>query len=308
MPLTEETRSRIDDLLATNEVVLFMKGTPQQPQCGFSATVTGLLGGIVPDYTTVNVLEDQEIREGIKEYSQWPTIPQLYIRNEFVGGCDVIQQMHATGDLHSSLGVEVGEDVTPTISISESASKAIGDVAQQNPGSAVHLKITANWNHEFSMSPPRGHEVVASSNGIEVLLDRDSARRADGLEIDMVEGPQGGGFSISNPNAPAPVKQMEVEDLKAKLDAGDSFQLLDVRDMDERERAVIEGSKMLDSATVAEIEKLPKETELVFHCHSGVRSQSAAEHFRGLGFVNVSNVAGGIDAWSQRIDSSVARY
>ncbi|MFT4580857.1 MAG: monothiol glutaredoxin [Gammaproteobacteria bacterium] len=308
MPLNEETRSRIDDLLTTNDVVLFMKGTPQQPQCGFSATVIGILGGIVPNYATVNVLEDPEIRDGIKEYSQWPTIPQLYIRNEFVGGCDVIQQMYATGDLHSSLGIEVGEDVTPSISISKSAAEAIENVAKQNPGSGVHLKITANWNHEFSMSPAKGHEVVVSSNGIDVLLDRDSARRADGLEIDMTEGPQGGGFSISNPNAPAPVKQMEVEDLKAKLDAGESFQLLDVRGADERDRAVIEGSKILDGTTATEIEKLPKDTELVFYCHSGVRSQSAAEHFRGLGFINVSNVVGGIDAWSERIDSSVPRY
>jgi monothiol glutaredoxin len=308
MPITEETRTRIDSLLSSNEVVLFMKGTPQQPQCGFSATVIGILGGIVPSYATVNVLEDAEIREGIKEYSQWPTIPQLYIKEEFVGGCDVIQQMHSTGELHSTLGLDAGEVAEPKLSISDSAAKAISNVADQNPCSAVHLKISANWNHEFSVSPAKGHEISALSNGIEILLDRDSAQRADGLEVDMVEGPTGGGFSITNPNAPPPVAQIEVEDVKAKIDAGEALELMDVREISERERASIEGSVLVDQSVVNRIEGLPKDTQLIFHCHTGVRSQSAAEHFRGLGFTNVANMVGGIDAWSDRIDSAIAKY
>ncbi len=308
MPLDDQTRSRIESLLASNEVVLFMKGTPQQPQCGFSATVTGILGGIVSDYATVNVLEDPEIREGIKEFSQWPTIPQLYIHKEFVGGCDVIQQMYASGDLHTSLGFEAGEIVVPEITISDSAAKAINEVAAQNPGSAIHLKIDAKWNHEFSLSPASGHEIKASSNGIDILLNRDSAQRAQGLELDMVDDPQGGGFSIHNPNAPPPVGQMEVEELKAKLDAGDALELYDVREMHERDRAAIQGSKFLDQETAAQIESLAKDTLLVFHCHSGVRSQSAAEYFRERGFTNTYNLVGGIDAWSQRIDPEVPRY
>jgi monothiol glutaredoxin len=308
MSLTDQVRSRIETLLASNDVVLFMKGTPQQPQCGFSATVTGILGGIVTDYATVNVLEDAEIREGIKAFSQWPTIPQLYVREEFVGGCDVIQQMHASGELHKSLGFEAGEVVIPNITISDSAAKAINEVAGQNPGSAVHLKIDAKWNHEFSLSPASGHEITASSNGIDILLNRDSARRAQGLEIDMTDDPQGGGFSIHNPNSPPPIGQMEVEELKAKLDAGDALELFDVREMHERERAAIAGSKFLDKETAAEVEALAKDTLLVFHCHSGVRSQSAAEYFRELGFTNTYNLVGGIDAWSQRIDAEVPRY
>lgn len=308
MSLNDQVRSRIETLLASNEVVLFMKGTPQQPQCGFSATVTGILGGIVSDYATVNVLEDPEIRDGIKAFSQWPTIPQLYIREEFVGGCDVIQQMYASGELHTYLGFEAGEIVVPEITISDSAAKAINNVAGQNPGSAVHLKIDAKWNHEFSLSPASGHEIKASSNGVDILLNRDSAQRAQGLELDMTDDPQGGGFSIRNPNAPPPVGQIQVEDLKAKLDAGEALELFDVREMHERERAAIAGSKFLDKETAAQIESLAKDTLLVFHCHTGVRSQSAAEHFRGLGFTNTYNLVGGIDAWSQRVDPEVPRY
>ncbi|HJP36788.1 MAG TPA: Grx4 family monothiol glutaredoxin, partial [Gammaproteobacteria bacterium] len=99
MSLNDQTRSRIESMIASKEVVLFMKGTPQQPQCGFSAAVSGILNGVVADYATVDVLEDPEIREAIKVYSQWPTIPQLYVREEFVGGCDVVQQMYTSGDL-----------------------------------------------------------------------------------------------------------------------------------------------------------------------------------------------------------------
>ena len=308
MPLNDQVRSRIESLLASNDVVLFMKGTPQQPQCGFSATVTGILGGIVTDYATVNVLEDPEIREGIKAFSQWPTIPQLYIRQEFVGGCDVIQQMYASGELHSSLGFELGEIVVPEITISDSAAKTMKEVAAQNPGSAIHLKIDSKWNHEFSLSPAKGHEIVASCNGVDILLNRDSAERAQGLELDMVDDPNGDGFSIRNPNAPPPVGKMEVEELKAKLDAGEALELYDVREMHERERAAIAGSKFLDKETAAHIESMPKDTQLIFHCHSGVRSQSAAEYFREQGFTNTHNLVGGIDAWSQRIDPEVPRY
>ena len=308
MSLDENTRSRIETIIASNDVVLFMKGTPQQPQCGFSATVTGILNGIVGDYATVNVLEDPEIREGIKAFSEWPTIPQLYVNREFVGGCDVVQQMYASGDLHSTLGVDAPEVVVPTITISDAAKKAIDSVREQNPLGAVHLRIDASWNHEFSLHPAAGHEIVASSNGIDVLFDRDSAARADGLEIEMTEGPHGGGFSIRNPNAPPPVGQMAVETLKEKLDHNESLELLDVRDIAERERASIEGSKLLDRAMADYIESLPKDTQLVFHCHTGVRSQQAAEYFRARGFTNTHNLVGGIDAWSERIDPDVPRY
>ena len=204
MSLNDQTRSRIESMIASKEVVLFMKGTPQQPQCGFSAAVSGILNGVVADYATVDVLEDPEIREAIKVYSQWPTIPQLYVREEFVGGCDVVQQMYTSGDLHRTLGMEPAELVTPEITISDAAAGAIRDATGHHSDGAVHLKIDASWNHEFSLRPPQGHEIAVEANGIEILFDRDSAARAPGLEVDMADGPQGGGFNIRNPNAPDP--------------------------------------------------------------------------------------------------------
>ena len=101
MSLSPVLKERIDSLVNSNRIVLFMKGTPAQPQCGFSARTIGILNNIVDDYETVNVLADQEIREGIKTYSDWPTIPQLYVDGEFQGGCDLVTEMYNRGDLHS---------------------------------------------------------------------------------------------------------------------------------------------------------------------------------------------------------------
>jgi len=90
---------RIDEMVKANDVVLYMKGTKEMPQCGFSSRVAGVLNYMGVEFSDVNVLADEEIRQGIKEYSDWPTIPQLYIKGEFVGGCDIITEMTLSGEL-----------------------------------------------------------------------------------------------------------------------------------------------------------------------------------------------------------------
>ena len=106
MPSSEELRQRLRSLLASNDVLLFMKGNRAFPQCGFSARVVQILDSLLPAYTTVDVLADGEIRQGIKEYSSWPTIPQLYIKGELIGGSDIVASLYATGELHRKLGLE----------------------------------------------------------------------------------------------------------------------------------------------------------------------------------------------------------
>jgi monothiol glutaredoxin len=101
--MNDATRQRIDDLVKSHRVVLFMKGDRQVPQCGFSATVVQILDQLLPDYATLDVLQDPEIRDGIKEYSSWPTIPQLYVGGEFQGGCDIVREMYGTGELEKLL-------------------------------------------------------------------------------------------------------------------------------------------------------------------------------------------------------------
>ncbi len=104
MSLDTATRQRIDDLVKKHRVLLFMKGDRSFPQCGFSATVVQILDNLIPDYETLDVLRDPAIRDGIKTYSAWPTIPQLYIDGEFQGGCDIVRELSASGELKEKLG------------------------------------------------------------------------------------------------------------------------------------------------------------------------------------------------------------
>ena len=101
--MDENTKNLIENHIDTNEVCLFMKGTPDAPQCGFSMAVSNMLKILEVDFKGINVLEDQNLREGIKIFSDWPTIPQLYIKKEFVGGCDIVKEMYENGELQKIL-------------------------------------------------------------------------------------------------------------------------------------------------------------------------------------------------------------
>ena len=98
-----EINEKIENLIKDNEVCLFMKGTPDSPQCGFSMAVTNVLKHLNVNFKGVNVLEDENLRKGIKDFSDWPTIPQLYIKEEFIGGCDIIKEMFEKGELKKIL-------------------------------------------------------------------------------------------------------------------------------------------------------------------------------------------------------------
>ena len=99
--MDQQTNELIKNEIENNEVCLFMKGTPDAPQCGFSMATSNILKVLEVNFKGVNVLENQNLREGIKVFSDWPTIPQLYVKNEFVGGCDIIREMHENGELTS---------------------------------------------------------------------------------------------------------------------------------------------------------------------------------------------------------------
>ncbi len=98
-----EANARIKEIVTSNDVVLFMKGTPLFPQCGFSSKAISILDYLGAPYETIDVLQDMEVRQGIKAYSDWPTIPQLYIKGEFVGGSDIMMEMYEAGELHQAL-------------------------------------------------------------------------------------------------------------------------------------------------------------------------------------------------------------
>jgi monothiol glutaredoxin len=306
MPLDDTLRSRLDDLVKAHRVILFMKGTRRAPACGFSAQVVSILDELVPSYETVDVLASPEVRDGIKEYSQWPTIPQLYVEGRFVGGCDIVKEMHAAGDLGKLLGVS-DEAPAPIITITPAAVAALRG-AREADGDELHLEIDPRFQYGLFFGPRQGNEVAADAAGVIVLMDRATARRADGLSIDYVEGPGGAGFKIESPHEPPKVKQLSPAELKAMMDARERFELLDVRTPRERAIASIPGARMLDAEGQEWLARLPKDTPIVFHCHHGGRSQAAAEHYLGAGFQKVYNVRGGIDAWSLTVDPKVPRY
>ena len=104
--MDDKTKSIIQNHIDTNDVCLFMKGTPDAPQCGFSMAVSNMLKILEVNFKSINVLEDQSIREGIKIFSDWPTIPQLYVKKEFVGGCDIVKEMYSDGELQKVLNVK----------------------------------------------------------------------------------------------------------------------------------------------------------------------------------------------------------
>jgi len=309
MSLDPETRDRIQSLVESNEVLLFMKGDRQSPQCGFSATVVGILDHVIPRYATVDVLSDPAIREGVKAFSEWPTIPQLYVRGEFLGGCDILQESFATGELHAQLGVALPTPPLVRLTITPAAAEQLRRAAGDAPdGHALHLSVDARYRSRLTLQPRQEGGLVAESEGIALHLDPLSASRAEGAVIDLGKAKGGVAFQVHLPQAPNVVRPMSVAQLRERLNRGDEVALFDVRTPQERDTARIEGSVLVDAAEAQRIETLPTDTLLVFYCHHGQRSQAAAHHFASLGFTNVHNLEGGIDAWSQEIDPSVPRY
>ncbi len=305
--LSTELRQRIDTLLNSNAVVLFMKGSPAQPSCGFSSKASSILNDLLGDYAHVDVLADAEIREGIKVYGQWPTIPQLYVKGELIGGSDIIDEMFNSGELHQVLGVPAPVRITPVLHISPAAAKAIAQALDNaESGLALHLSVDARFQSQFQLKPLKGNEIMAEAEGIKVYFDLASAPRADGISIDWIEDVRGSGLAIDNPNAPAKVQSLSVEALNKDLQ---NYRVIDVRP--QQSRAIAEfphPHDVLDEDSFETLAALPKETPLAFLCHHGNSSRQAAEHFRGLGFTRLFNVEGGIDAWAEQIDKSVPRY
>ena len=307
MSLDPTTRVRIETMLKDHRVVLFMKGDSQQPMCGFSAAATNTLNELLPDYYTVNVLEDPEIREGIKAYGEWPTIPQLYVEGELVGGSDIIRQLYTSGELHQLFGVSAPDRTPPVITITDAAAEAIRQGTANAQGVALHLEIGPDHSAGFQLAPAGEHDIVAHANGLEVHFDPASAQRAKGIVIDWVSTVQGEGLSLKFPGAQE-IKSLSVQELKTRLAAG-NITLIDVRPAQSRAQAApLPQARVLEDEGYESLAALPKDTALAFICHHGISSRGMAERFAAHGFTDVSNVEGGMDAWSREVDASVPRY
>jgi monothiol glutaredoxin len=179
-------------------------------------------------------------------------------------------------------------------------------LADAGEGFALKVSVDPRFNAQLQAEPVNPAAIAAEAAGLRVQFDLASARRADGLSIDWVDDERGRGLVIENPNAPAKVRELAPAAAAARLAAG-TLTLVDVRPAQERALAALAGGfETLDDGAAA-LEALPKDTPLAFLCHHGGRSAQAAEHFRQLGFREVHNVTGGIDAWAD-VDASIPKY
>ncbi len=307
MSLDPALRARIETVLSAHPVVLFLKGDPSAPQCGFSARAVASLDAAGAEYAHVNVLADPEIRDGIKVFGDWPTIPQLYIHGELLGGADIISQMAGSGELHAALGLPPPDRTSPQITITPAAAqmlkKALDDA---DPDYALQIEIDRGFNARLQLAERDDSAIVAESEGIRAQFDLVSAKRARGMKIDWADDVRGKGLVIDNPNAPPKLGTLTPAEALAQVKNG-TLTLVDVRPAQERALAEIPVASRNFDDGVEEIEALPKDMPLAFLCQAGARSQQVAEHFRALGFTAIYNIAGGTNAWAE-MDPSVPRY
>ncbi len=297
MTLDPALKDRIEQQIGSHDVVLYMKGTPKMPQCGFSAKAAGMLDTLLGDnFAAFNVLEDETIREGIKVFGNWPTIPQLYIKGELVGGCDIVTEMFNAGELHDMLGLEKPDRTPPEIEISDKAAAKIREFLEGYPGQCLHFSIASDWDANFNIGPREGHEIATEAAGITILMDLASAQRAKGARIDWVETVQGEGLKLDLPGAPPPVRQMTPSELQERMNSGERIMVVDTRSEVDRSSYPLDFARPLDAALMAELKEADTEMPLVFLCNVGVSSQAVAEHYRKQGFKSVYNLEGGVQA------------
>jgi len=297
MPQSSSTQEKIASQVASHRVVLYMKGTPQMPQCGFSARTAGMLDELLEgDYASYNVLEDDLIREGVKVFGDWPTIPQLYVDGELVGGCDIVGEMFNAGELHEMFGLEKPDRTPPEITITDRAAQKINEFLSAYPGNHLHFAIDGGWDANFQVGPRQGTEIESESNGLKVLMDLSSAQRARGATIDWVEDVQGEGLKLDLPGAPAPVEQMTAAELQERMNSGERLMVIDTRGEDDRAAKPLDFAEPLDADLMARLKDGDVAMPLVFVCNVGESSQQYAEHYRKQGYLQVYNLAGGAEA------------
>ncbi|MCS6856162.1 MAG: Grx4 family monothiol glutaredoxin [Sandaracinaceae bacterium] len=302
-----DIEAEIRSLVESKPLVLFMKGTRQAPRCGFSAQVVEILDEYLEEYCTKDVLEDPPLREAIKRFSNWPTLPQLYVKGEFIGGADIVRELEESGELlgilqkafpHLSGKREV---VVPQIEITPSAIRAFCRFAE-SAFPTVRLEIDENGQPTLDIDEKRPRDVVIDFDGVRLVMSRQSAKRANGLLIDFDEGAQG--FRVERGQ---PIRFLSPGEYARLRREGWEHLLIDVRDSVEREIAQIEGSVPWEEFE-KKMNHLRADLPLVCYCHRGIRSIHFVRELLELGFKEVYNLKGGIDAWSREVDPQVPRY
>jgi monothiol glutaredoxin len=246
------------------------------------------------------------VRDGIKQFSSWPTIPQLFVNGEFIGGADIVAALSESGELKEKLA-GLGVAQTAKVTLSERARAELG-AALEGAEECIRLDVSPKFEHDLAVGVPDPRDVIVDVGGLRISMPPGSVRRADGIHIDVMDTPDGPAFKIDNPNEPPRVKRLSPAELKQRMTRGDDLLLVDVRTPGERAIASIEGGRPLDAAMRAELERSARDRSIVVYCHHGVRSLNAAEELAAQGFRDVYNLVGGIDSWSLDVDPDLPRY
>lgn len=294
---------RIDELVKNNNAILFMKGDKQFPKCGFSAGTVEILNDLGVDFESYDILLDPEVRSGAKTYSDWPTFPQLYVAQEFIGGADIVREMYASGELADLFGVEMEEIPEPKITITDAAAQVLRAAAEDEEHEGLRLEVSSRFQYNLLFAAERAGDFKVAANGFTVLVDRSSAKRSDGLILGYSH--DRGGFTIDNPHEPPSVKQNTVRELQAALQDDPKLRVYDVRSLEEFSESTIPHCRLLTDELREELMALDKDTELWFVCRSGNRSNGVASAFLNAGFTNVHNVHGGLMSWEEQIGPGV---
>lgn len=296
-------------LLQEHEVVLFMQGTRDKPRCSESAMMVDMLNGQMHDYVAVDVASDPDVRRTVEEHASNGAIPQLFIRQQAVGGCAAVLEMIETGKLSKLLmGMAQPETPVPSVEIREAAIAALRDASFGTETVTVRLRITSHFRHSLDFDRRRQRDLLIPKGPITLVIDPISASRANGITIDFIEDDEGGTFKIDNPQKPLRPRDLDPRDLKEWMEDGTEFSLFDVRTNEERAIASIKGSLSFDSEDGDRLGNLDREVPLVVYCRDGLRSEPVARHCMRLGFRKVYVLDGGIDRWAAQIDTSLPRY
>lgn len=189
------TRRIIENEIASNHVVLFMKGSKASPRCGFSARVSSILEELGVSYKDIDVLADPALRDEIKAFAQWPTVPQLYVGGRFIGGCDIVSDLYGSGELQQVLGARKRDVDAPSITLTERAAAELREL-KLSERESVRLEIDPQYRFDLLVEASRPEDVALSDKGVTVRLSPASANRAGGLLIDFVEDGIRAGFKI----------------------------------------------------------------------------------------------------------------
>ena len=300
--------ARVEELIAGHGVVLFMKGTPAAPACAFSERALDILEDYPVEPVAVDVTVDPTLRRAAEQRAGSATMPQVFVDGRPLGGADALRALSISGELATLLGVEMAPAPRPEVTVTEAAARALATRVEGDEGATIRLEIDRRFVHRLSRGAAEPLDVELPLGDVTLVMDRPSARRADGLVIDHRKGPAGEGFVLDNPGAPPQVRDLCVEELAELLRAGKPLEVFDVRTAHERRLASLPDTVAFDDAGRRRLEALEPHTAVAFLCHHGIRSRVAAEHCVRAGFREVYNIVGGIDAWSLRVDPSVPRY